>query len=51
MNQDDSYVTVFLPVASDARVAVPSHVKRFSMKMFTFTKDEEVLKDEVKPPV
>ncbi|XP_029352959.1 zona pellucida protein AX 1 [Echeneis naucrates] len=46
-NNDDSYVTVFLPVTSDARVAVPSHFKRFSMKMFTFTKDDEVLKDEI----
>ena len=47
-NQDDSYVTIFHPVTSDTRVAVPSHIKRFSIKMFTFTKDEEVLKDEVK---
>uniref|UniRef100_A0A8C3AU55 ZP domain-containing protein n=1 Tax=Cyclopterus lumpus TaxID=8103 RepID=A0A8C3AU55_CYCLU len=47
-NPDDSYVTIFHPVVSDARVLVPSHIKRFSMKMFTFTKDKEVLKDEVK---
>uniref|UniRef100_A0A8C3GAS4 Zona pellucida protein AX 1 n=1 Tax=Cyclopterus lumpus TaxID=8103 RepID=A0A8C3GAS4_CYCLU len=47
-NPDDSFVTIFHPVVSDARVLVPSHIKRFSMKMFTFTKDEEVLKDEVK---
>ncbi|XP_034383777.1 uncharacterized protein LOC117727525 [Cyclopterus lumpus] len=46
-NPDDSYVTIFHPVVSDARVLVPSHIKRFSMKMFTFTKDEEVLKDEI----
>ncbi|TNN45207.1 Tetratricopeptide repeat protein 32 [Liparis tanakae] len=46
-NPDDSYVTIFHPVASDARVLVPSHIKRFSMKMFTFTKDEAVLKDEI----
>lgn len=46
-NRDDSYVTTFHPVMSDARVAVPSHFKRFSIKMFTFTKDNEVLKDEV----
>lgn len=26
---------------------MPSHFKRFSIKMFTFTKDDEVLKDEV----
>lgn len=47
-NRDDGYVTIFHPVVSDARVTVPSHIKRFSMKMFTFTKEEEVLKDEVK---
>ncbi|XP_071396797.1 zona pellucida protein AX 1 [Centroberyx affinis] len=46
-NLDDSYVTVFQPVVSDARVTVPSHFKRFSMKMFTFTKEEEVLKDQI----
>ncbi|XP_047430203.1 uncharacterized protein LOC124999364 [Mugil cephalus] len=46
-NPDDRYETVFHPVTSDARVPVPSHVKRFSMKMFTFTKDDEVLKDEI----
>ncbi|XP_034388878.1 uncharacterized protein LOC117730924 [Cyclopterus lumpus] len=46
-NPDDSYVTIFHPVVSDARVLVPSHIKRFSMKMFTFTKDKEVLKDEI----
>lgn len=47
-NRDDGYVTIFHPVMSDARVAVPSHYKRFSIKMFTFTKDNEVLKDEVR---
>ncbi|TNN29134.1 Macrophage-expressed gene 1 protein [Liparis tanakae] len=46
-NPDDSYVTIFHPVVSDARVLVSSHIKRFSMKMFTFTKDEEVLKNEI----
>ncbi|XP_035000615.2 uncharacterized protein LOC118099918 [Hippoglossus stenolepis] len=46
-NRNDSYVTVFHPVTMDTRVAVPSHVKRFSMQMFTFTEDEEVLKDEI----
>lgn len=40
-------MTIFHPVVSDARVSVPSHVKRFSIKMFTFTRDEDVLKDEV----
>ncbi|XP_056292574.1 uncharacterized protein LOC130207868 [Pseudoliparis swirei] len=46
-NPDDSYVTVFHPVVRDASVLVPSHIKRFSMKMFTFTKDEAVLKNEI----
>ncbi|XP_044025912.1 zona pellucida protein AX 1 isoform X2 [Siniperca chuatsi] len=45
-NRDDSYATIFHPVVSDTRVTVPSHIKRFSMKMFTFTK-EEILKDEI----
>ncbi|XP_070705199.1 zona pellucida protein AX 1 [Pempheris klunzingeri] len=46
-NHDDGYMTIFHHVVSDARVAVPSHFKRFSVKMFTFTKDEEILKDEI----
>uniref|UniRef100_A0A3Q1GQ48 Zona pellucida protein AX 1 n=1 Tax=Acanthochromis polyacanthus TaxID=80966 RepID=A0A3Q1GQ48_9TELE len=46
-NRDDSYMTTFHPVVSDTRVAVPSHIKRFSMKMFAFIKDEAVLKDEI----
>ncbi|XP_074471789.1 uncharacterized protein LOC141756156 [Sebastes fasciatus] len=46
-NRDDRYVTMFHPVVSDARVLVPSHVKRFSVKMFTFTKEDKVLKDEI----
>ncbi|KAM3602379.1 uncharacterized protein V6R79_003008 [Siganus canaliculatus] len=44
-NPDDTYRTTFEPVAD--RVPIPSHVKRFSMKMFTFTRDEEVLKDVI----
>ena len=47
-NGDDSYATIFHPVVNDSKVLVPSHIKRFSVKMFTFTKDEEVLKDEVR---
>lgn len=47
-NPDDIYVTVFHPVVSDSRVLVPSHIKRFSMNMFTFTKDKAVLKDLVR---
>ncbi|XP_031178343.1 uncharacterized protein LOC116066418 [Sander lucioperca] len=46
-NRDDSYETIFHPVVSDAKVLVPSHIKRFSVKMFTFIKREEVLKDEI----
>ncbi|XP_059212568.1 zona pellucida sperm-binding protein 2-like [Centropristis striata] len=46
-NPDDGYMTVFHPVSSDARVLVPSHFKRFSIKMFTFTKDEEVLRNGI----
>ncbi|KAJ4928996.1 hypothetical protein JOQ06_004617 [Pogonophryne albipinna] len=45
-NRNDSYATIFHPVVSDSRV-VPSHIKRFSVKMFTFTKDDEVLKDQI----
>ncbi|XP_033999016.1 uncharacterized protein LOC117492739 [Trematomus bernacchii] len=46
-NRDDSYATIFHPVVSDSRVLVPSHIKRFSVKMFTFTKDNEVLKGQI----
>ncbi|KAM7367777.1 hypothetical protein PAMP_014054 [Pampus punctatissimus] len=46
-NHDDGYMTAFHPVVADTRVAIPSHFKRFSIKMFTFTKDQEVLKDEI----
>lgn len=46
-NKEDSYVTLFHPVTADARVNIPSHFKRFSINMFTFTKDDAILKDEV----
>ncbi|KAK6294993.1 hypothetical protein J4Q44_G00342190 [Coregonus suidteri] len=46
-NLDDLYLTVFHPVIADTRVQVPAHVKRFSIKMFTFTKDEAVLKEQI----
>ncbi|XP_037101314.1 uncharacterized protein LOC119118402 [Syngnathus acus] len=46
-NQEDSYVTLFHPVAADNRVHIPSHLKRFSLKMFTFTKEYEILKNEM----
>ncbi|XP_039455438.1 zona pellucida protein AX 1 [Oreochromis aureus] len=44
-NRDDTHVTVFHPVMDN--VAMPSHVKRFSMRMFTFTNDNEVLRDQI----
>lgn len=47
-NPDDAYITTFHPVEMDARVSVPTHFKRFSMKMFTFLEDQKVLKHEVK---
>ncbi|XP_037305477.2 uncharacterized protein LOC119195013 [Pungitius pungitius] len=46
-NPDDIYSTVFYPVVSDSRVLITSHIKRFSMNMFTFTKDAVVLKDQI----
>uniref|UniRef100_A0A6Q2ZEK4 ZP domain-containing protein n=1 Tax=Esox lucius TaxID=8010 RepID=A0A6Q2ZEK4_ESOLU len=46
-NLDDRYLTVFHPVSADARIQVPSHVKHFSIKMFTFTRDETVVKGQV----
>ena len=46
-NLEDRYVTVFHPVVSDQRVVVPSLIKRFSIKVFSFVKDKEVLRDEV----
>lgn len=47
-NKDDIYSTTFLPVVSDARVAIPSHYKHFSVQMFTFIMDEKVSKDQVR---
>lgn len=46
-NLDDLYLTVFHPVVADTRVQVPAHIKRFSINMFTFTKDDAVLKEQV----
>uniref|UniRef100_A0AAZ3SE81 ZP domain-containing protein n=1 Tax=Oncorhynchus tshawytscha TaxID=74940 RepID=A0AAZ3SE81_ONCTS len=45
-NLDDRYI-VFHPVVADARIHIPAHVKRFSVKMFTFTTDETVLKEQI----
>lgn len=47
-NEGDSYSTTFLPVVSDARVALPLHYKHFSFQMFTFIRDKEVVKDQVR---
>ncbi|XP_020351505.1 uncharacterized protein LOC109900224 isoform X1 [Oncorhynchus kisutch] len=46
-NPDDLYLTVFHPVVADTRIQVPAHIKRFSIKMFTFTKDAAVLKEQL----
>uniref|UniRef100_A0A674EBE3 Zona pellucida protein AX 1 n=1 Tax=Salmo trutta TaxID=8032 RepID=A0A674EBE3_SALTR len=46
-NLDDLYLTVFHPVVADTRVQVPAHIKRFSINMFTFTKDDAVLKEQI----
>ncbi|CAN9507880.1 unnamed protein product [Ophioblennius macclurei] len=46
-NPEDVSATLFHPVAVDARVEFPAHIKRFSMKMFTFIKDDQVLKDQI----
>ncbi|XP_028996985.1 zona pellucida protein AX 1 [Betta splendens] len=46
-NGGDRYATDFHPVVSDATVTSPSHTKRFSVKMFAFTQDDEVLKHEI----
>ncbi|KAM4713133.1 zona pellucida protein AX 1 [Anableps anableps] len=43
----DNYATVFSTVSVDARVSVPSHYKHFSMTMFAFIQEEQVLKHEV----
>ncbi|XP_016524386.1 zona pellucida protein AX 1 isoform X1 [Poecilia formosa] len=43
----DGYATVFSTVSVDDRVSVPSRYKRFSMKMFAFIQEDQVLKHEV----
>ncbi|XP_027895362.1 zona pellucida protein AX 1 isoform X1 [Xiphophorus couchianus] len=43
----DGYATVFNTVSVDDRVSVPSRYKRFSMKMFAFIQEKQVLKHEV----
>lgn len=46
-NQDDGYSTTFLPV-QNPKVEYPAQHKHFSVKMFTFIRDEEVLEDQVR---
>lgn len=46
-NQDDGYSTTFLPVRNP-KVEFPYQHKHFSVKMFTFIRDEEVLEDQVR---
>ncbi|MEQ2172786.1 hypothetical protein GOODEAATRI_024959 [Goodea atripinnis] len=43
----ENYTTVFHTVLVDDRVSVPFHYKRFSMKMFAFIQEAQVLKHEV----
>uniref|UniRef100_A0A673BPP8 Zona pellucida protein AX 1 n=1 Tax=Sphaeramia orbicularis TaxID=375764 RepID=A0A673BPP8_9TELE len=46
-DSDDSYVTILHPVKNHDRAAILSHAKRFSIKMFTFTQEQELLKHEI----
>uniref|UniRef100_W5NKT6 ZP domain-containing protein n=1 Tax=Lepisosteus oculatus TaxID=7918 RepID=W5NKT6_LEPOC len=46
-NSLDLYKTVFHPVSKTTRVPFPSHLKRFEVKMFSFTKDDAALKGEI----
>ncbi|MGH0192661.1 UNVERIFIED_CONTAM: hypothetical protein FKN15_020575 [Acipenser sinensis] len=47
-NSADEYLTIFHPVSSNARVLFPSHLKRFEVKMFSFTSGRDALKGQVK---
>ncbi|MGH0181089.1 UNVERIFIED_CONTAM: hypothetical protein FKN15_006128 [Acipenser sinensis] len=42
----DEYLTIFHPVSSNARVRFPSHLKRFEVKMFSFTSGLDALKGQ-----
>ncbi|MGH0160101.1 UNVERIFIED_CONTAM: hypothetical protein FKN15_047099 [Acipenser sinensis] len=42
----DEYLTIFHPVSSNARVLSPSHLKRFEVKMFSFTSGQDALKGQ-----
>ncbi|MGH0173969.1 UNVERIFIED_CONTAM: hypothetical protein FKN15_066731 [Acipenser sinensis] len=45
-NSADEYLTIFHPVSSNARVLFPSHLKRFVVKMFSFTSGRDALKGQ-----
>ncbi|MGH0181391.1 UNVERIFIED_CONTAM: hypothetical protein FKN15_006551 [Acipenser sinensis] len=49
-NSADEYLTIFHPVSSNARVLFPSHLKRFEVKMFSFTSGRDALKGQNAPP-
>ncbi|MGH0181793.1 UNVERIFIED_CONTAM: hypothetical protein FKN15_019492 [Acipenser sinensis] len=46
-NSADEYLTIFPPVSSNARVLFTSHVKRFEVKMFSFTSGQDALKGQI----
>uniref|UniRef100_A0AAR2IJ64 ZP domain-containing protein n=1 Tax=Pygocentrus nattereri TaxID=42514 RepID=A0AAR2IJ64_PYGNA len=46
-NPDDSHRTTFQPVAFGELIQYPLHTKRFEVKMFTFVKDDMVLRDQI----
>ncbi|MGH0188145.1 UNVERIFIED_CONTAM: hypothetical protein FKN15_028120 [Acipenser sinensis] len=46
-NSADEYLTIFHPVSSNARVLFPSHLKRFEVKMFSFTSLLDALKGQI----
>ncbi|MGH0190088.1 UNVERIFIED_CONTAM: hypothetical protein FKN15_041677 [Acipenser sinensis] len=46
-NSADEYLTIFHPVSSNARVLFPSHLKRFEVKMFSFTSGRDALKGQI----
>ncbi|XP_058861821.1 zona pellucida sperm-binding protein 2-like [Acipenser ruthenus] len=46
-NSADEYLTIFHPVSSNARVLFPSHLKRFEVKMFSFTSGRDAMKGQI----
>ncbi|MGH0162575.1 UNVERIFIED_CONTAM: hypothetical protein FKN15_043105 [Acipenser sinensis] len=46
-NSADEYLTIFHPVSSNSRVMFPSHLKRFEVKMFSFTSGRDALKGQI----